>query len=133
MATVSTRQAWARGGLVFAATLMLIIGAYQIFLGITALVRNQFVVVTPNYYYTINTTGWGWVHIGVGIVVALAGFYLFTGSTIARFVGIGLLALSALANFFLIPYYPIWSLLLIALDVFAIWAIANVRTDESAI
>jgi hypothetical protein len=132
MATETTRQSWARGGTVFAATLMLIIGAYQIFLGITALVRNQFVVVTPNYYYTINTTGWGWVHIGVGIVVALAGFFLFTATTIARIVGIGLLALSALANFFMIPYYPVWSLLLIALDVFAIWSIANVRTDYRA-
>jgi hypothetical protein len=131
MATDTTKQAWARGGLVLAGTLMLIIGAYQIFLGITALVRNQFVVIGPNSYYTVDVTAWGWIHLAIGIVVALAGFFLFTGSTIAKIVGIALVSISALANFFLIPYYPIWSLLLIALDVFAIWAIANVRTDSA--
>jgi len=115
-----------------AATLMLIIGAYQIFLGITALARGAFTVVGPNYYYHVNTTAWGWIHIGVGAVVLLAGLFLFTGSTLARIVGIAMLSLSALANFFLLPYYPIWSILLIALDVFAIWAIANVRTDYRA-
>jgi len=132
MARDTTRQAWAWGGTVLAGTLMLIIGAYQIFLGLMAIIRNNFVVVTPNYYYHINTTAYGWVHLGIGIVVALAGFFLFTGSTIAKFVGIAVVALSALGNFFLIPYYPVWSLLLIALDIFAIWAIATVRTDYGA-
>jgi hypothetical protein len=132
MARDSTSQAWARGGVVLAGTLMLIIGAYQIFLGITALVNNQFIVSTPNYYYTVDTTAWGWIHLGVGAIVALAGLFLFTGSTIAKFVGIALVSISALANFFLIPYYPLWSLLLIALDIFAIWAIASVRTDYGA-
>jgi|SRR5215510_9878786 len=131
MARDTTKQAWATGGTVLAGTLMLIIGAYQIFLGIMALIRNNFLVVTPNYYYTINTSSWGWVHLGVGIVVALAGLFLFTGSTIAKIVGIAVVALSALGNFFLLPYYPVWSILLIALDIFAIWAIATVRTDRA--
>jgi hypothetical protein len=132
MATDTTKQAWARGGTVLAGTLMLIIGAYQIFLGIMGLVRNNFVVVTPNYYYHINTTAYGWTHLAIGIVVALAGFFLFTGSTIAKIVGIAVVALSALGNFFLLPYYPVWAILLIALDIFAIWAIASVRTDYGA-
>jgi hypothetical protein len=134
MATDTRRQAWAWGGVVLAGTLMLIIGAYQIFLGITAIVRSDFVVATPNNgYYTVDRTAWGWTHLGIGVVVALAGLFLFTGSRIARFVGIAVVALSALGNFFLIPYYPVWSLLLIALDIFAIWAIANARTDAEAV
>jgi len=133
MATDTRKQAWAQGGTVLAGTLMLIIGAYQIFLGITAIVRSNFVVVTPNNgYYTINRTGWGWVQLGIGIVVLLAGLFLFTGSTMAKIVGIAVVALSALGNFFLIPYYPIWALLLIAVDIFAIWAIATARTDYGA-
>jgi hypothetical protein len=112
-----------------AATLMMIIGAYQLFLGITALARNGFTVVGPNYYYNVNTTTWGWVHIGIGVAVALAGFFLLTGSAIARIVAITMLAISALGNFFLLPYYPVWSILLIALDIFAIWAIATVRPE----
>ena len=130
MTSYSTKQAWARGGLVFAATLMLIIGVYQIFVGIAAIVQDNFFVVTPNYAYDVDTTAWGWIHLGIGIVVALAGFYLFTGATAAKIIGIALLSLSAIANFFFLPYYPLWSLLIIGLDIFAIWAIASVRTDR---
>jgi hypothetical protein len=132
MATDTRKQAWAQGGTVLAGTLMLIIGAFQIFLGLMGIIRNNFVVVAPNYYYSINTTSWGWVHLGIGVVVALAGLFLFTGSTIAKIVGIGVVALAALGNFFMVPYYPVWSLLLIALDIFAIWAIATARTDYGA-
>ena len=132
MARESTRQAWARGGLVLAGTLMLIIGVYQILLGIAAIVNNKFFVVGPNYAYTVNLTAWGWIHLGIGVVVALAGFYLFTASAAAKIIGIALLSISAIANFFFLPYYPLWSLLVIALDIFAIWAIAAVRTDYAA-
>jgi hypothetical protein len=132
MAMQSSRQAWARGGLVFAATLMLIIGVYQIFLGIAAIARNAFFVVGANYAYQVDTSVWGWIHLAVGVLVAAAGFFLFTGLTLAKIVGIGLISLSAIANFFFLPYYPVWSLLIIALDVFAIWAIANVRIDSGA-
>jgi len=132
MAMQSSRQTWARGGLIFAATLMLIIGVYQIFLGIAAIARNAFFVVGANYFYQIDTTAWGWIHLGVGVLVAAAGFFLFTGATVAKIIGIALISLSAIANFFFLPYYPVWSLLIIALDVFAIWAIANVRTERGA-
>ena len=65
--------------------------------------------------------------------MALAGFFLFSGAGWARAVGIVLAVLSAIANFFFLPYYPIWSLVIIALDVFVIWALATVRrTDDVA-
>jgi hypothetical protein len=60
-----------------------------------------------------------------GNVVALAGFYLFTGRTWARVVGITLAILAAVANFFFIPYYPFWSLLIIALAVWVIWSLTR--------
>jgi hypothetical protein len=58
------------------------------------------------------------------VVVAVAGFAVLSGATWARVVGITVAALSAIANFLFIPYYPFWSLLVIALDVLAIWALA---------
>jgi hypothetical protein len=133
MARESTTQGWARGGVVLAGTFMLIIGVYQIFLGVAAIVNNAFFLAAPNYAYHLNLTGWGWIHIGIGIVVALAGFYLFTASTVAKIIGIGLLSISAIANFFFLPYYPLWSLLVIGLDIFAIWAIAAVRPDYAEV
>jgi hypothetical protein len=125
MTRSTTKAAWARGGTVFAATVMLVIGIYQIFMGIAAIIEDQFFVVGPNYAYNIDTTAWGWIHLGIGALAAVTGFFLFTGATWARVVGIALAVISATANFFFLPYYPIWSLVIIALDVFVIWAIAN--------
>ncbi len=79
MATTSTKQSWARGGLIFAATLMILIGVYQFFVGLAAVVQDNFFVVGPNYTYEIDTTAWGWIHMGIGVLAAVAGFFLFTG------------------------------------------------------
>jgi hypothetical protein len=95
---------------VLAATLLLLIGIFQIFQGIAAIARDQFYVVGVNYYYRVDTTTWGWIHLGIGIVAVLAGFFLFTGTMWARVVGIALASISAIANFFWAPYYPLWAL-----------------------
>jgi hypothetical protein len=60
----------------------------------------------------------------IGLLVAFAGWGLLSGRTWARAVAIALAVLSAIANFLFIPYYPFWSLLIITLDVFVIWAVA---------
>src|SRR5690606_35773567 len=97
--TGSTKAAWAVGGTIFAATAMLLVGIWQILLGIAAIARENFFVVGPNYAYEINTTAWGWIHLGIGVLAAVAGFFLFTGATWARAVGIALAVISATANF----------------------------------
>ena len=56
--------------------------------------------------------------------MGLAGWGLLSGQTWARVVGITVAVLSAIAAFLWLPYYPFWALLIIALDVFVIWAIA---------
>jgi hypothetical protein len=127
--TGSTKAAWAVGGTIFAATALLLIGIWQILMGIAAIAQDSFFVVGEDYAYEIDTTTWGWIHLGIGVLAAVTGFFLFTGATWARVVGIAIAVISATANFFFIPYYPVWSLLIIALDVFAIWAIANVRRE----
>ena len=124
---MSAKQGWANGGMVFAATLMIVLGIYHVFLGIAAIVEDQFFVVGANYAYEIDTTAWGWIHLGVGALATVAGFFLFTGRTWARIVAITLAVVSAVANFFFIPYYPLWALLLIAMDIFIIWAVATAR------
>ncbi len=116
---------WAVGGTVFAAVMMIIIGVFQVLAGVTAVVKDKFFASTPNYLINWNVTGWGWVHIGIGVVVLLAGWFLLSGSVWARAVGIAMVSLSAIGNFLFIPYYPFWSILIIALDVFVIWSLAS--------
>jgi hypothetical protein len=119
------------GGVIFAATLMIFGGAMAIIEGISALAKDNLFVTAPNYTLRFSVTGWGWVHLIIGIVVVLAGFYLFTGAMWAWYIAILVAAVSLFFNFFFIPYYPFWALTLIAIDIFVIWALATApRTDE---
>ena len=114
----------AAGLIVFAGILMMMIGVFHAIAGLVALIQDSFYVATPNYLLEFDVTTWGWIHLIAGIVVAFAGFGVMRGQTWARVVGITVAVLSAIANFGFIPYYPVWSLLIIALDVFVIWALA---------
>jgi hypothetical protein len=116
-------SSWAVGFTLFAAVLMLMVGVFQALSGLVAIFENDFYLATRNYLFQFDATTWGWVHLLVGVIVALAGWGLLSGRIWARVVGIILAVLSATANFLFIPYYPFWSLLLIALDVFVIWAL----------
>jgi len=128
------KNAWSIGGTVFAATLMVMIGIFQILMGISAISNDSFLVLRGDYVYNVDTTAWGWIHLGLGALVLLTGIALYTGATWAKVAGIILVALAAIDNFLFVPYYPIWSLLLIAMDVFVIWALAyslrNPSTDD---
>jgi hypothetical protein len=115
---------WAVGVTVFAAVMMIMVGAWQALEGLIAIFENEFYVPTRNYLFEFDVTAWGWIHLVLGLIVAFAGWGLLSGQTWARVVGITLAALSATANFLFIPYYPFWSMLIIAVDIFVIWALA---------
>ncbi|MFI2781358.1 DUF7144 family membrane protein [Streptomyces sp. ALB3] len=111
------------GWTVFAAVMMIFGGAMAVFEGIAAIAKDDLFVSTRNYVFQFSLTGWGWVHLILGIVVLLAGCALFSGALWARAVGVLLAGLLAVANFLWLPYYPFWSLVLIAINVFVIWAL----------
>jgi hypothetical protein len=125
--TTATGQREYSGGAVgliaFAGILMVLGGIFHIIQGIVALVNDTFYVVGQEYVFQYNLTTWGWIHLIAGIIVALAGFFLFQGSVWARTVAVIIACISAIANFAWIPYYPLWSLVVIALDIFIIWAV----------
>ena len=123
---------WAVGLSLFAGILMIIGGVFNAMEGIVALVRNEIYVATPRYLFAFDLTTWGWIQLILGIVVAIAGFGVITGQLWGRVVGIALAALSMLANFAFIPYYPLWSLSIIALNVFVIWALCVYNRDTAA-
>jgi hypothetical protein len=122
---------WAVAGLTFAATMMVLIGSFQFIAGLAAVINDDFYVVAQNYAFDIDVSGWGWIHLIVGILLAVGGFFLFAGRPWAAVFAIVLAALSALVNFFFIPYYPFWSILVIALDVWVIWALTRPGVTEA--
>ncbi|MFJ7067701.1 hypothetical protein [Streptomyces sp. NPDC101115] len=119
----TTRRPFATGWTVFAAVMMIFGGAMAIFEGIAAIAKDDLIVVTRDYTFKMNTTGWGWIHLILGILIVLAGMALFAGAMWARVVGIALAGLAMLANFLWIPYYPFWAIMLIAIDAVVIWAL----------
>lgn len=126
-----TGNGW--GLVVFAGVMMILLGVFHALEGLTAILKDKFFVFTPNnYLISVDVTSWGWIHLIGGAVVAVAGFFVFSGAVWARAIGIILAVLSAIANFLFIPYYPFWSLLMIALDVFVIWALARQGREVAA-
>jgi hypothetical protein len=122
---------WAIGGMTFAASMLVLVGCFQALTGLVAILDDGFFVVTRNYTYDLDTTAWGWIHLIVGIAVAATGFALFAGRTWAAVIALFLAMLSAITSFFFIPYYPWWSLLVIALDAWVIWSLTRPGAVET--
>ena len=114
----------AQGFIVFAGVMMILAGSFQAFAGLVGIFQNEFYVSTPKYLLQLDATSWGWIHLLLGIVVLFAGFAVMAGQTWGRVVGITMAAISMAANFAFLPYYPFWSLTIITVDVFVIWALA---------
>ena len=113
------------GWILFAAIVMIMGGFFAIFEGLAALLKHgRFYTTAANYPFGSSVTTWGWIVLIAGVIVLLAGFYVMTGALWARIIGITLASLSALANFFFIPFYPFWAIMIITLDLFVIWALA---------
>lgn len=112
------------GWIVFAATMMAVIGGFQMIQGFVALFKDSyFVVAKSGLAVEIDYTAWGWTHLALGAILLATGIALFSGRMWARVIGVIVAGLSALVNFAFIEAYPWWSAIVIALDVFVIWAL----------
>jgi hypothetical protein len=127
--SAAVKSAWAEGVTYFAVALLVTVGIFQILQGLAALLDNRFYVTAPGNAFGFNITAWGWIHLIVGIVALAIGIGLFYGATWARGAGVGVAVFQAIVQFMFLPYYPVWSIVIIALDVAIIWALATYRSD----
>ena len=119
----TTMTAWV-GWIAFAGWMMVILGIFHFFQGLVAIFRDEVYLVGSNgLAVSVDYTVWGWAHVIGSIVVMAAGVGLFTGQTWARAVAVVVAALSAVVNVGFLSAYPIWSAMMIALDVVVIWAV----------
>ena len=110
---------------------MITVGIFSALDGLAAILKDQFFLVVSNYAFKVDVTVWGWIHLVLGILLVVVGYFVLQGSDWARGVGIGLAVLSAIANFLALPYYPLWAILIIALDVLVIWGLSAWRPDRT--
>jgi hypothetical protein len=124
MASTQTVSPWAHGIAVFAGVIMIVGGAFQALEGLAGIVRDEWLVVLPNYIYAFDLTVWGVIHLLVGLALVVIGASLLRGQTWARVAGMIVAVISAIINFVWLPYSPWWALMVIAIDFLIIWALA---------
>jgi hypothetical protein len=123
---------WAIGWSLFAAVMLITVGCFQVIAGIAAIAEDDLYVEGADYVLQLDVTTWGWVHLLLGAILILSGLGIMTGNVVARTVGVFVAALSMVANFAFIPWYPVWSIAVIAVDVAVIWALTAHGRDVIA-
>ena len=117
----------------FAAVMMWWIGFFHAIDGLVAIFNDKVFVPTPNYIFKFDLTTWGWIHLVVGIVVFIAAFGVLTGAVWGRIVGVMVALVSAIISFAFVPYYPVWSFIIIGVDVVVIWALTIHGRDIASV
>jgi hypothetical protein len=112
------------GWIAFAACMMLLLGTFQAIQGLVAIFDDGYYAVTEKgLVIDVDFTVWGWVHLLLGVLIAVSGVGILSGNMGARIVGVLFAGLSASLNLLFIEAYPVWSIIVITVDVLVIFAL----------
>ena len=125
-----SREREGYGLIVFAAVLLLVLGCFNLIDGIAAVARSHVFIANAHYVFGDLRT-WGWIALILGALQLLAGLGVLAGNQLARWFAVAVVALNAIGQMFFIPAYPFWSLLIIALDVVALWGLCAYGSREN--
>ncbi|MFD5742164.1 hypothetical protein ACFXJM_23095 [Streptomyces massasporeus] len=128
--TPSAKQQWATGLAAFAAVMLFLVGLLAVFRGVSAIAEDDVFVTTRDYVFAYDLTGWGWIHLVLGVIALIVTVGLFRLSMWGRVAGVAIAGLVIIANFLSLPQNPVWSVVMIALSGFIIWALCVVRADN---
>lgn len=128
----TTKGAVAFGATSFAGIMLATVALFQVLEGIAAIANDDIYVNGVNYVYELDITAWGWIHLILGIIGIAIGIAILAGQTWGRLGGLVVAFLGALAGFAFLPYYPLWSLVIVAFNVFVVWALCTqIAHDET--
>ena len=113
---------WA-GWLYFAGIMMMLGGIFQSIAGLAAIFKDGVFVVGSSSLLVMDYTQWGWVHLIIGVLLFFAAFSVFAGGLFGRTIGTMLAGLSAIANFTFFTAYPLWTIIVITVDILVIYAL----------
>lgn len=111
------------GWVVFASMMLVLAGMFGIIHGLVALINDEVYLVTNDGIVAFDFTTWGWIHLILGIIVLIAGFAVMSGQLWARIVGVFVAMLSAVSQIAFITAFPLWSVVIIGIDVLIIYGL----------
>ena len=118
------------GWVIFAAVLLAVIGCFNLIYGAAAIAGSN-VFVAGAHYVVGGLRAWGWVVLILGVLQLLASAGVLSGNQWARWFGVAVVGLNAIAQMFFIPAYPFWSLTIIAMDVVALYGLCAYGSREN--
>lgn len=118
----AVRRAWADVVAAVAAVLLIFSALFQLLQGISAIAGDA-VLADPSYSYRFNTTAWGWIQVVLAVLIALVGVGILMRRSWGQVTGLVVVGLAMVVNFAFIPYYPVWALIALAVNVLVIWAL----------
>jgi hypothetical protein len=117
------------GWVYFASVMVFIVGSIQLLAGFVALFKEDFYVTTNQALIAFDYSEWGWIHILLGLASMAISWAIATGKLWGRLIGVGLVTLNLLSNAAFLPAYPIWSIMVITVDVLVIYALTMHGTE----
>ena len=115
--------AWV-GWIFFAGAMMVMLGSFHVIEGLVAVFKDEvFLVGKSGLVINVDYTVWGWTHLLLGLLIVFAGVAVLSGSVLARTVGVVLAGVSALLNLLFLPAHPVWSVIIVTVDVLVIYAL----------
>jgi len=116
--------------IVFAVALLVTVGFFNLIDGIAA-IANSHVFVANAHYVVGDLRAWGWVVLILGVLQLIAAIAILAGSQAARWFAVVVIGLNAIGQMLFIPAYPFWSLLIIAVDIVALWGLCAYGSREN--
>ncbi|MFL6120138.1 hypothetical protein [Actinophytocola sp.] len=117
------RQTFWSGWIRFGGAMMIMVGSFSLIEGLIALFQNEYYLTTAQGVLLLDLTGWGWLHLSMGVVAILIGLGLFRGATWARIAGVVFACLNVVAQLAFMAAYPLWATVVITVDILVIWAL----------
>jgi hypothetical protein len=112
------------------AILTIVSGLVSIFMGLTGIISGSFYNNVANFPFYYSVRSRGITLLVIGAIAFLVGLALVARMHWARTGAIVIAVLGALANFMFLPYYPFWSVVVVALNVVIIWELARHRDSR---
>ncbi|MFC5216212.1 DUF7144 family membrane protein [Streptomyces coerulescens] len=118
------------GASLFAGAVMMLSGPLSILMGASGIADDN-LFAASQYAYRFDLAAWGWIHIVVGLALVIAGLGVVTNKSWGRGAGVAAAGISLITQFMFVPYYPLWAIPIMTLDLLIIFALTRfqVGTD----